>query len=277
MLTLEAEIGPVKYIAALAVDWGVTDQVETSKAVRWVILLLIVVFDPLAVLLLIAANQSLMRRFPPEAPKPQEVIDLEKPDEEDIALKWNEMMDKSNAAVKMEQATETLKQWKEKLDAFNKKVPQPDTKPVEFVQDEIEEDESTIPHIDLRGQKKTEDKEIVVEKTDAFDLDEVLFDLDPPKPEVDAVEQIEKFKQREEEEKKALEEIAEKARKEYEDLDIDGFRPGKVVKPKATVEEALKMPEAESVQTPIQERIKPDLTEVIEPETEVSPPKPDPE
>ena len=274
MLTLEAEIGPVKYIAALAVDWGVTDQVETSKAVRWVILLLIVVFDPLAVLLLIAANQSLMRRFPPEAPKPQEVIDLEKPDEEDVALKWNEMMDKSNAAVKMEQATETLKQWKEKLDAFNQKVPQPDTKPVEFVQDEIEEDESTIPHIDLRGQKKTEDKEIVVEKTDAFDLDEVLFDLDPPKPEVDAVEQIEKFKQREEEEKKALEEIAEKARKEYEDLDIDGFRPGKVVKPKATVEEALKMPEAESVQTPIQERIKPDLTEVIEPETEVSPPKP---
>ena len=46
------------------------------------------------------------------------------------------------------------------------------------------------------------------------------------------------------------------------------------MKPKATVEEALKMPEVESVQTPIQERIKPDLTEVIEPEIEVSPPKP---
>ena len=63
-------------------------------------------------------------------------------------------------------------------------------------------------------------------------------------------------------------------KKEYEELDIQGFRPGKVVKPKVTVEEALKMPEAESVQTPIQERIKPDLTEVIEPETEVRPPKP---
>ncbi len=273
MLTLEAEIGPVKYIAALAVDWGVTDQVETSKAVRWVILLLIVVFDPLAVLLLIAANQSLMRRFPPEAPKPQEVIDLEKPDEEDVALKWNEMMDKSNAAVKMEQATETLKQWKEKLDAFNKKVPHPDTKPVEFVQEEIVEDESTIPHIDLRGQKKTEDKEIVADNTDGFDPDEVMFDM-IQEPEVDKDKQLEEFKKREQEEKKALEEIAEKARKEYEELDIDGFRPGKVVKPKATVEEALKMPEAESVQTPIQERIKPDLTEVIEPETEVSPPKP---
>ncbi len=282
MLTLEAEIGPVKYIAALAVDWGITDQVETSKAVRWVILLLIVVFDPLAVLLLIAANQSLMRRFPPEAPKPQEVIDLEKPDEEDVTLKWNEMMDKSSAAAKMEEATETLKNWKEKLEAFNTKLPKTEDKPVEIIQEE----DATIPHIDLVGQKKTEDKEIVVDNTkDGFDPDEVMFDLDTPKPEVDAVEQIEKFKQREEEEHKALQEIQRQAReedeetpelnkKEYEELDIQGFRPGKVVKPKVTVEEALKMPEAESVQTPIQERIKPDLTEVIEPETEVRPPKP---
>ncbi len=282
MLTLEAEIGPVKYIAALAVDWGITDQVETSKAVRWVILLLIVVFDPLAVLLLIAANQSLMRRFPPEAPKPQEVIDLEKPDEEDVTLKWNEMMDKSSAAAKMEEATETLKNWKEKLEAFNTKLPKTEDKPVEIIQEE----DATIPHIDLVGKKKTEDKEIVVDNTkDGFDPDEVMFDLDTPKPEVDAVEQIEKFKQREEEEHKALQEIQRQAReedeetpelnkKEYEELDIQGFRPGKVVKPKVTVEEALKMPEAESVQTPIQERIKPDLTEVIEPETEVRPPKP---
>jgi len=301
MLTLEAEIGPVKYIAALAVDWGITDQVETSKAVRWVILLLIVVFDPLAVLLLIAANQSLMRRFPPEPPKPQEVIDLEKPDEEDVTLKWNEMMQKSEAVDKMDKATETLKGWKEKLEAFNTKVPKPEDKPVEIIQ----ADDGVVPHIDLKGQKKTEDKEIVVDNTDRFaDSDEHLFDtieklktiedgfdpdehiydaVDVSKPEIDVVEQLEEFKQREEDERKALEDYANKAKKEYEDLNIKGFRPGKVVKAKATdeqgiatvsVEEALKMSEAESVQTPIQERIKPDLTEVIEPETEVRPPKP---
>ena len=233
-------------------------------------MLLIVVFDPLAVLLLIAANQSLMRRFPPEAPKPQEIVDLEKPDEESVDLKWNAMMDKPDAVAKMQEATEQLQEWKDKLEAFNKKIPKPEIKPVEIIQ----EDNEVIPHIDLKGQKKTEDKEIVAHIEDGFDPAEVMFDLDPPKPEVDAIEQIEKFKQREEEEKKALEKIAEKARKEYEDLDIDGFRPGKVVKQKVTVEEALKMPEAESVQTPIQERIKPDLTEVIEPEIEVSPPKP---
>ena len=97
-------------------DWGITDNVETSKAVRWVILRLIVVFDPLAVLLLIAANQSLMRRFPPEPPKPQEIVDLEKPDEEDVTLKWNEMFNKQDAVERMEKATEQLQEWKDKLD-----------------------------------------------------------------------------------------------------------------------------------------------------------------
>ena len=251
MLTLEAEIGPVKYIAALAVDWGITDQVETSKAVRWVILLLIVVFDPLAVLLLIAANQSLMRRFPPEAPKPQEIVDLEKPDEESVDLKWNAMMNKSDAVAKMEEATEQLQQWKEKLDSFNAKVPKPSAEvPVEIIQED-----NTIPHIDLKGQKKTEDKEIVADNmTDGFDPDEVMFDLET-EPAVDKKKQLEEFKKREEEEKAELERIAEEARQE---------------EVTATVEEALKMTEAESVETPIkEERIKPDLTVVIEPEVEI--------
>ena len=269
MLTLEAEIGPVKYIAALAVDWGITDQVETSKAVRWVILLLIVVFDPLAVLLLIAANQSLMRRFPPEAPKPQEIVDLEKPDEESVDLKWNAMMDKSGAVAKMEEATEQLQEWKEKLEAFNKKVPKPEIKTVEIIQ----EDDSTIPHIDLKGQKKTEDKEIVADNTiDGFDPDEVMFDM-VQEPEVDKDKQLEEFKKREAEEKQALEEFARKAREE----EIT-----------ATVEEALKMHESESVMTPIEkeptiseriqeamepERTRPDFTEVIEPEAKIEKPK----
>jgi len=138
----------------LAVDWGITDQVETSKAVRWVILLLIVVFDPLAVLLLIAANQSLMRRFPVKAPKPDEVIDLEKPDEEDVTLKWNEMMAKTEEAIKKEQAEKRLKDWQDKLETFNEKVPQPEEKPVEIIQ----EDDGVIPHIDLEGKKKLKTK-----------------------------------------------------------------------------------------------------------------------
>ncbi len=250
MLKLEAEVGPVKYIAALAVDFGITDKVDTSEAVRWVILIIICVFDPLAVLLLIAANQSFLRRFPVKAPKPQEVIDLEKPDDEDVTLKWNDAMNKQKAAEKMDQATEQLRMWKEKLDTFNQKIPKPADKPVEIIQ----EDDDTIPYVDLKGQKKTEPKEIVADYKDGFDPDEVMFDA-ITEPKVDKEKQLEEFKKREAEEKKALERIAEEARAE---------------ETTATVEEALKMTVAESVETPIQEdRIKPDLTQVFEPEAKI--------
>ena len=52
----EVEVGPIKYIAELI--YG-EERGNLDEAVRAVILLLIFVFDPLAVLLLIAANQSL--------------------------------------------------------------------------------------------------------------------------------------------------------------------------------------------------------------------------
>jgi len=247
MLTLEAEIGPVKYIAALAVDWGITDQVDTSKAVRWVILLLIVVFDPLAVLLLIAANQSLMRRFPPEAPKPQEVIDLEKPEDDDITLKWNEMMDKANAevnaSVKMDQATAQLKDWKEKLDSFNSKVPTPEAEaPVEIIQED-----NSVPHVDLKGGPRP----TVI---DGFDPDEHIYDtIDIDKPKVDTDKQLDEFKKREEEERQALEEYASKAVEE-------------VVDEEQTISEQI-----EEAMEP--ERTRPDFTEVLESEVAVEPKK----
>ena len=55
---VEAEVGPIKYIAALI--YG--DNLETNvleKAVRWVIILIVVVFDPLALTLLLAATKTL--------------------------------------------------------------------------------------------------------------------------------------------------------------------------------------------------------------------------
>ena len=57
---IEAEIGPIKYIAELIYGENAKDYFD--KAVRWVIIVLIFVFDPLAVLLLIAANISLRSR-----------------------------------------------------------------------------------------------------------------------------------------------------------------------------------------------------------------------
>lgn len=60
---VEAEVGPIKYIAALLyADNPDADVLE--KAVRVVILLIVFVFDPLAVLLLVAANWQMKKDFP---------------------------------------------------------------------------------------------------------------------------------------------------------------------------------------------------------------------
>ncbi len=53
---VEAEVGPIKYIAAFI--YGDTDNTILEKAVTWVIIILIVVFDPLAVILLLASQIS---------------------------------------------------------------------------------------------------------------------------------------------------------------------------------------------------------------------------
>ena len=54
---VEAEVGPIKYIAAFI--YGATDTSILEKAVSWMILLIIGVFDPLAILLVIGANSML--------------------------------------------------------------------------------------------------------------------------------------------------------------------------------------------------------------------------
>jgi hypothetical protein len=57
---MEADVGPIKYIAQLIYSDAGSDNLE--RAVRAVILLLVIVFDPLAVVLLIAANSGLSKR-----------------------------------------------------------------------------------------------------------------------------------------------------------------------------------------------------------------------
>ncbi len=59
---IEVEVGPIKYIAEFV--YGETaDTNMLEEAVRWVIIIIIFVFDPLAVLMLIAANYSLKQRY----------------------------------------------------------------------------------------------------------------------------------------------------------------------------------------------------------------------
>lgn len=57
---VEAEVGPVKYIAALIYDQEAATNADLlERAVRWVIILIVSVFDPLALVLILAATQTI--------------------------------------------------------------------------------------------------------------------------------------------------------------------------------------------------------------------------
>jgi len=55
---VEAEVGPIKYIAALIYGDN-PDANLLEKAVRWMIIVLVLVFDPLAIMMVLAATESL--------------------------------------------------------------------------------------------------------------------------------------------------------------------------------------------------------------------------
>jgi hypothetical protein len=76
---VEAEVGPIKYIAALI--YGDNPEANVlEKSVRWVIILIVIVFDPLALTLLLAATKSLewergVNIFAPATRRPEEQSD----------------------------------------------------------------------------------------------------------------------------------------------------------------------------------------------------------
>ncbi len=71
---IEAEVGPIKYIAALIYGDN-PDAATLERAVRWVIILLIFVFDPLALILVIAAISSYKWEFEKKEEKLEPFID----------------------------------------------------------------------------------------------------------------------------------------------------------------------------------------------------------
>ena len=90
-LKLEADVGPLKYVAELIYGDNAKDHFDS--AVRIIILILIFVFDPLAVLLLIAANISLNQW--------RDKRDENKTDTMDRALKRIEVLENRNKRLKI--------------------------------------------------------------------------------------------------------------------------------------------------------------------------------
>lgn len=68
--SIEAEVGPLKYIADLIYGPN-SSYTQLESAVRIVIIILVMVFDPLAIVLLIASNTGLRQTTKPKAGRPK--------------------------------------------------------------------------------------------------------------------------------------------------------------------------------------------------------------
>ena len=111
---LEAEVGPIKYIAELI--YGETNPSIIDDAVRWLIIVFIFVFDPLAVILLVAANYSYFNRN--NSDRQEEMFDgLFHKNEEKPLDKEEEISDNKDINVdsdKKEKAEDELKESEDK-------------------------------------------------------------------------------------------------------------------------------------------------------------------
>ena len=114
---LEVEVGPLKYIAEFVYGQE-ANQNLLEAAVRWVIIIIIIVFDPLAVLLLIAANMSFIRRFGRgfEKQYDSELIKKYSNTESDAKESVNEVDDlKKRHEVELEEFREKLSKAEQEL------------------------------------------------------------------------------------------------------------------------------------------------------------------
>ena len=124
---LEAEVGPIKYIAELI--YGETNRGLLEDAVRWVIIVLVIVFDPLAVALLIAWNDIIKRESPrpkpiPQKPEPDEPekkteeVEDKLVDEPDVEKDYEKDSYYNNLGLKVKANPKTLKEFMEETPDF---------------------------------------------------------------------------------------------------------------------------------------------------------------
>jgi hypothetical protein len=180
---LEADVGPIKYIAEFVYGQE-SDADLLEKAVRWVIIVIIFVFDPLAVLLLIASQYSfqfrkeklLLSPDPKDDDPNDEGPDDEGPDPDD------DPKDDSNFFPQISDQdwmydipiTEDPKDEKDHIELPKNLSHEPEQ--LELPLDEPEEEN----YVDPRQMEFD-----FSEKQDSFDEDEVAYDMEPTTEETD--------------------------------------------------------------------------------------------
>ena len=183
---LEAEVGPIKYIAEFIYGENANEDLLES-AVRWVIIIIIFVFDPLAVLLLIASQYTFnfVREDKGGSLPPKSDPDPEDPDDPEPEGTFED--------VSPEELAEEERRELEQLRAekIAKNVPpefddKPEPKTIKEVVDGFDPDEVKF---DAEEPKEDELKEELEEKLKEVDVTEEAQDLDKWNKWVEAAEQ----------------------------------------------------------------------------------------
>ena len=252
---LEAEVGPIKYIAEF-VYGEAADKTMLEEAVRWVIIIIIFVFDPLAVLLLIASQYTF--DFARKNKKNQEWRDYETargnmiarnegpkdetPEPEDNPEEYKfEDVDQETLDKEFEQ------EEKQDLD-IDKLIDEE----IENINQEIVEETKTVAQ-EYKNKEPTKPR-LTEEQIDELDQHPDWTEAKRKWKDMNPNRTIKSFK-----EKYLLGEIDEFPWESYlDDDDNDVEKIKNTYKETATVEEALKLPENESVQTPIDEDVSSD-------------------
>lgn len=146
---LEAEVGPIKYVAELVADFTGM-EFDIGKAVRMVIIILIFVFDPLAVLLVLAAHISLSKRFPKAM------------QDETIVIEKIAEMELQSKAIEQEELD--LEERKKDIEQDRKMIELNENQ-IKKYQQEISSSKETLRQLKLEAQKQLLEQEDTSEIT----------------------------------------------------------------------------------------------------------------
>ena len=193
---LEAEVGPIKYIAEFIYGENANEDL-LEQAVRWVIIIIIFVFDPLAVLLLIASQYTFQYvredkgpRLPPKSdPDPEDPNDpepegkFEDVSKEELAEEDRRELEQLRAekiAKNVPPVIENQKSYSEMME--EELEPRPEPKPVEdgFDPAEVEGYEEFNKKYDepTPEEEAKKDEEEMRKALEEIDVEEEAKDLD---------------------------------------------------------------------------------------------------
>ncbi len=184
---LEAEVGPIKYIAELI--YGETNPSIIDDAVRWLIIVFIFVFDPLAVILLVAANYSYLNRN--NSNKQEEMFDgLFHKNEEKPLDKQEEISD--NKEINVDSDNEETHEVEEIVEETPEEIVD-DSPDEEEIQQELdadkESDEVVKDEIEEKEQEQEQPEQEIIEETEEMETTESnpTVKLDPAEIDLDKV------------------------------------------------------------------------------------------